>query len=217
SGLDSQIVGEPQILGQVKDAFTLALETNTTGTVLNNLFQTAFHVGKRVRNETEIGTGAVSISSAAVELANKIFSDLSKRTVLLIGAGETGELTARHLQAKNVKTLYITNRTFQKASDLAESLDGYPLPYDSFTEKIAEVDIVISATDSPDYTVDADSVRQLMPRRQNRPLFFIDIAVPRDIDPRLNKLDNVFVNYIDDLNTIVQKNVDLRKDEIPAA
>ncbi len=217
SGLDSQVIGESQILSQVKDAFTLAMEANTTGPIFNNLFQTALHVGKRVRTDTEIGARAISISSAAVELANKIFSDLSKRTVLLIGAGETGELTAQHLKARDIKTLYITNRTYTRAEEVARKLEGYPLPFDSFAEKIAEVDIVISATNSPQYTVEATTVKSLMSRRQNRPLFFIDIAVPRDIDPHLNKLDNVFVNYIDDLNTIVQKNLNLRKDEIPAA
>ncbi|HKJ69827.1 MAG TPA: glutamyl-tRNA reductase [bacterium] len=217
SGLDSQVIGESQILSQVKDAFTVAMEANTTGPIFNNLFQTALHVGKRVRTETEIGAGAISISSAAVELANKIFSDLSKRTVLLIGAGETGDLTAQHLQAKEIKTLYITNRTFSRAEEVAGKLGGYPLPFESFAEKIAEVDIVISATNSPHYIVDTDLVKPLMSRRQNRPLFFIDIAVPRDIDPQLRRIDNVFVNYIDDLNTIVQKNLNLRKEEIPAA
>jgi len=217
SGLDSQILGEPQILGQVKDAFTLATEANTTGTILNNLFQSAFHVGKRVRSETELGAGAVSVSSAAVELANKIFSDLSKRSALLIGAGETGELTARHLKSRDINTLYITNRTFDKAEALAEELDGYALPYDNYAQKIGDVDIIISATNSPEFTVTADAVKKVLPNRHHRPLFLIDIAVPRDIDPQLNKLDNVFVNDIDDLNTIVNKNLDLRRDEIPVA
>ncbi len=217
SGLDSQILGEPQILGQVKDAFTLATEANTTGTILNNLFQSAFHVGKRVRSETELGAGAVSVSSAAVELANKIFSELSQRSALLIGAGETGELTARHLKSRDIKTLYIANRTFDKAGALANELGGFALPYDNYEQKIGEVDIIISATNSPDFTVTADAVKRVLPNRHHRPLFLIDIAVPRDIDPQLNKLDNVFVNDIDDLNTIVNKNLDLRRDEIPVA
>lgn len=217
SGLDSQVLGEPQILGQVKDAYRLATEAETTGTILNNLFHTAFHVGKRVRNETELGAGAVSVSSAAVELSNKIFSDLSKRTALLIGAGETGELTARHIKSRDIKTLYITNRTFEKAEEVAEELGGYALPFDGYMDKIPEVDIIISATNSPDYTVSAEMVKSAMQKRNHKPLFLIDIAVPRDIDPSLNKLDNVFVNDIDDLNTIVNKNLDLRKEEIPAA
>jgi len=217
AGLDSQVLGEPQILGQVKDAFTIAMEANTTGPILNNLFQTAFHVGKEVRAHTEIGAGAVSVSSAAVELASKIFRDLSKRSALLIGAGETGELTARHLKSKNINTLYITNRTPEKAENLATELEGYALPFDEYLEQLAEVDIVISATNSPKYTVEAASAKPLISRRQNRPLFFIDIAVPRDIDPSLNKLDNVFVNDIEDLNIIVHKNLDLRREEIPPA
>lgn len=217
SGLDSQVLGESQILGQVKDAFTLATESDTTGPILNNLFQTAFHVGKRVRSETEIGAGAVSISSAAVELASKIFSDLSKRTALLIGAGETSELTAKYLQSKEIRTLYITNRTFERAESLAENLGGHPLPYESFARQLGDVDIVISATNAPDYTVTIDMVREIISSRNHRPLFFIDIAVPRDIDPALNKLDNVFVNHIDDLNTIVNKNLDLRREELPDA
>lgn len=217
AGLDSQVLGEPQILGQVKDAFTMAMEASTTGPVLNNLFQTAFHVGKEVRTQTEIGAGAVSVSSAAVELANKIFGDLSKRTALLIGAGETGELTARHLKAKQINTLYITNRTPDKAEKLAEELGGYALPFDRYLDKITEVDIVISATNAPHHTVEAISAKSLISKRHNRPLFFIDIAVPRDIDPALNKLDNVFVNDIEALNIIVHKNLDLRRDEIPHA
>ncbi|MCF7804043.1 MAG: glutamyl-tRNA reductase [Candidatus Marinimicrobia bacterium] len=217
SGLDSQVLGEPQILGQVKDAFRMASDMETTGTILNTLFHSAFHVGKRVRNETELGAGAVSVSSAVVELSNKIFSDLSKRTALLIGAGETGELTARHIKSRDIKTLYITNRTFEKAEKVAEELGGYALPFDSYGEKIGEVDIVISATNSPDFTVSAEMVKKVMSKRNHRPLFLIDIAVPRDIDPALNKLDNVFLNDIDDLNTIVNKNLDLRKEEIPVA
>lgn len=217
SGLDSQILGEPQILGQVKDAFTRATEADTTGTILNNLFQTAFHAGKRVRSETDLGAGAVSVSSAAVELANKIFSDLSRRSALLIGAGETGELAARHLKSRDIKTLYITNRTYEKSEALANELDGHALPFDSYHQKIGDVDIIISATNSPDYTVTAETVKSILPTRHHRPLFLIDIAVPRDIDPALNKLDNVFVNDIDDLNTIVNKNLDLRREEIPVA
>ena len=217
AGLDSQVLGEPQILGQVKDAFTMASEAGTTGTVLNNLFQSAFHAGKRVRSETELGAGAVSVSSAAVELANKIFSDLSRRSALLIGAGETGELAAKHLKSREINTLYITNRTPEKAESLAADIGGYALPFDAYEQKIGDVDIIISATNSPDYTVTADAVKRVLPTRRHRPLFLIDIAVPRDIDPALNKVDNVFVNDIDDLNTIVNKNLDLRREEIPAA
>ena len=136
---------------------------------------------------------------------------------MLIGAGETGELTARHIKSRDIKTLYITNRTFEKAESVAEELGGYALPFDSYMDKIPKVDIVISATNSPDYTVSADMVKSAMQKRNHKPLFLIDIAVPRDIDPALNKLDNVFVNDIDDLNTIVNKNLDLRKEEIPTA
>jgi glutamyl-tRNA reductase len=214
AGLDSQVLGESQILGQVKDAYSLAVEAHTTGTVLNYLFHTAFSVGKRVRTETNIGVGAVSVSSAAVELSNKIFKDLTKRTALLIGAGETGELTAKHLKAKDINTLYITNRTFEKAQRVAEDLGGYALPFDNYATKLADVDIVISATNSPNYTVDLHMVKSYRNPRKNKPLFLIDIAVPRDIDPALNKLDNVFVNDIDDLNTIVNKNLDLRREEL---
>jgi glutamyl-tRNA reductase len=204
-----------QILNQMKEGFTIAQEVHSTGIILNRLFHTAFHVGKRVRTETEITEGAVSISYAAAELATRIFEDLSKRTALLIGAGETGKLTAKHLMGRNLGTLLLANRTRQRAEDLVAQLGGRAIDYGMITQELAHADILISAVESPGYVLSAQDIRQMMKARANRPLFLIDIGVPRNIDPDANAIDNVFLHDIDALTHIVDQNLAHRRAEIP--
>ncbi|MCP2520115.1 glutamyl-tRNA reductase [SCandidatus Aminicenantes bacterium Aminicenantia_JdfR_composite] len=215
SGLDSMIVGESQILGQVKEAYALSCEAKANGIILNKLLHWTFRVGKRARTETEIGIGAVSVSSAATELAQKIFKDLSKRSALLIGAGETGELTAQHLKEKEIGELYITNRTFKKAEVLARKLKAKAIPFENMEEIFKRVDVIISSTSSKEYLITADYMKKIMNFRNYQPLFIIDISVPRDFDPKINKIYNVFLHCIDDLQKIVDKNLEKRKGEIP--
>jgi glutamyl-tRNA reductase len=215
SGLDSMIVGESQILRQVKEAYALSCEAKANGIIINKLLHWTFRVGKRARTETEIGIGAVSVSSAATELAQKIFKDLSKRAALLIGAGETGELTAQHLKEKEIGELYITNRTFKKAQILAEKLKAKAVPFENMKEIFKKVDIIISSTSSKEYLVTTDYMKKIMNFRNYQPLFIIDISVPRDFDPKINKIYNVFLHCIDDLQKIVDKNLEKRKSEIP--
>lgn len=215
SGIDSMVVGDIQILGQIKDAFNLAVESGTAGLFTNRLFQTAFRVGKRSKSETEISEGAVSISYAAVELANKIFADLSKKNALLIGVGKTGELTAKHLLSKNIGQLFVANRTRSKTEELVQKLGGVVIDFERILQELKHVDIVITSTGSPTYILRAEELRDVMRERSNEPMFIIDIAVPRDVDPAANKIENVFLHDIDALNLIVDKNLGKRKAEIP--
>ena len=215
SGLDSMVVGESQIFGQVKEAYALSCEAKANGIILNKLLHWTFRVGKRVRAETEIGIGAISVSSIATKLAQKIFKDLAKHSVLQIGAGETGELTAQHLKEKNIGELYITNRTFNKARLLAEKLKAKAVPFENMREILKKVDVVISSTSSQEYLITIDSMKKIMNLRNHRPLFIIDISVPRDFDPKINEIDNVFLHSIDDLQEIVDKNLKKRKRAIP--
>ncbi|MDI6767844.1 MAG: glutamyl-tRNA reductase [Bacteroidota bacterium] len=215
SGIDSMVLGDVQILNQMKEAFALARESKTTSLLLNRLFNTAFQVGKRVRTETEISEGAVSISYAAAELASKIFEDLTKHTALLIGAGETGELTAKHLASKNLGNLLITNRTRKRAEELAAALNGRVIDFEKLLTELSHVDIVISSVEAPTYIVSAKDIKQAMKFRANKPLFIIDIGVPRNIDPQANDIDNVFLYDIDALNHIIDNNLARRQAEIP--
>ncbi|MBI1803855.1 MAG: glutamyl-tRNA reductase [Ignavibacteriae bacterium] len=215
SGIDSMVVGDVQILNQMKEAFGIAQESRCTGIMLNRLFHTAFHVGKRARTETEIGEGAVSISYAAAELATKIFEDLSKRTALLVGAGETGKLTAKHLMSRNLGTLLLANRTRQRADDLVVQLGGRAVDYEKIVSELANVDIAISAVEAPTYILSVQEIQQIMKARSNRPLFIIDIGVPRNIDPRANSIDNVFLHDIDALNHVIDQSLAHRRAEIP--
>jgi len=215
SGIDSMVLGDVQILSQMKDAFSSAQEQHCTGTITNRLFHTAFHVGKRARTETEIGEGAVSISYAATELASKIFEDLSKRTALLIGAGDTGKLTAKHLAGRNLGQLLITNRTRSRAEELVAQLGGKVVDFERFPAELPSVDIVISSVEAPKYMLTAGDLHLVMKQRGNRPLFLIDIGVPRNIDPAANRIGNVFLHDIDALNQIVDQNLAHRKEEIP--
>ncbi len=215
SGIDSMVLGDVQILSQMKEAFTTAQELGMTDTLLNRLFHTAFHVGKRARTETEITEGAVSISYAAAELASKIFEDLSKRSALLIGAGETGELTAKHITGRNLGTLYVTNRTRQRAEDLVASLGGTVVDFQNFNDVLPRIDIIISSVEAPAFVLTHNDIRQAMKQRGNKPLFIIDIGVPRNVDPAANTIGNVFLHDIDALNHIIDHNLAHRKAEVP--
>jgi glutamyl-tRNA reductase len=206
-------MGEPQILGQIKEAYRDATQEKTSGVILNRLMHRAFHVAKRVRTETGVSDSAVSISYAAVELAKKIFFDLGGKRVLLIGAGEMAELAARHLMNHGVKTITVANRTFQRAVEVARLFNGSPVSFEEINAQILETDIVITSTASSEYVISHDLVKGSLRKRRNRPLFFIDIAVPRDVEPKVNDLDNVYVYDIDDLKGVIQVNLAQRKEE----
>jgi glutamyl-tRNA reductase len=213
SSLDSLIMGETQILGQVKDAYRQSLEKNYTGAILNRLLHRSFRTAKRVRTETAIAVNPVSVSYAAVELAKKIFGSLAGKRVLLIGAGEMAELTGMHLLGSGVEEIIIANRSQAQAAILAEKFHGEAVPLDALAEKLVDVDIVISSTGAPSYIITADLIRQLHQRRKNRLLFLIDIAMPRDIDPAADRVENVYLYNIDNLQDIVDENMKTRKKE----
>ncbi len=217
SSLDSMVVGEPQILGQVKDAFSCAANAQATGNVLNRLLHKAFSVAKRVRSETRIATSAVSISFAAVELARKIFGELEGKTVMLIGAGEMAELAARHLLNNGVEHIIVANRTYERAVKLAEEFRGAAVPFEELHQQMELADIVISSTGAPNIVIDRKMVQGVIKRRRNRPMFFIDIAVPRDIDPSVNGIENVYAYDIDDLEGVVEANIKARSKEAAKA
>lgn len=213
ASLDSMIVGEPQILGQLKQAYKDATEKKTTGIFLNRLFHKSFSVAKRIRTETNIGGSAVSISYAAVQLAKKIFGELNGKSVMLVGAGEMAELAAEHLVAQGVARVVVANRTFERAAKLARQFNGTAVGLDELVSQLGEVDILISSTGASGLILMKDEVKPIMRQRMNRPLFLIDIAVPRDLDPQLNDLDNVYLYDIDDLNTVVEVNKSERDKE----
>jgi glutamyl-tRNA reductase len=213
SGLDSMIVGEPQILGQVKDAYRLATSHGAAGFFLNKVFHRTFTVAKRVRSETRIGYNPVSISSMAVELSKKIFLDLSRKKILVIGAGEMCEIALKHFKKEGLNEIYITNRTFQGARQLAEEYVGTPCPFNEMPDFLTKVDMVLSSTGSEVPIIDKNLVLAAMKKRKNRPLFFIDIAVPRDVDPEVNKIENVYLYDIDDLKDLSQRHLSDRLKE----
>jgi len=213
SSLDSMVVGEPQILGQVKEAYRMATETHSSGVVLNRLLHRAFFVAKKVRNETGIGDHAVSISYAAIELARKIFGSLEGKKVLLIGAGEMAELAVEHLIQNRAGEILVANRTFHRAVDVAGRFNGSAISIEEIAASLKTVDIIISSTGSPDFMVTKLKVKESMRSRRNRPIFFIDIAVPRDIDPDINRLNNAYVYDIDDLKGVIEENIDERANE----
>ncbi|OGQ87634.1 MAG: glutamyl-tRNA reductase [Deltaproteobacteria bacterium RIFOXYD12_FULL_56_24] len=206
TSLDSMVVGEPQILGQLKQAYREALEQKTTGVILNRLLHKSFSVAKRVRTETNIGGSAVSISYAAVQLAKKILGNLQDKSVLLVGAGEMAELAAEHLVRQGIGRVIVANRTLERAALLARRFNGTAVGLAELTTQLAEVDILVSSTGATDLILTKDQVKPLMRQRKNRPLFLIDIAVPRDLDPELNELDNVYLYDIDDLKNVVDVN-----------
>ncbi|MDE2832822.1 MAG: glutamyl-tRNA reductase [Gemmatimonadota bacterium] len=212
-GLDSMVMGEPQIAGQVKEAGAAALSMGTSKTVLNRLFRAATEVSKRARTETEIATGAVSISFAAVELAKKIFGNLEGHTALVLGAGEMSELTARHLADNGVKSLLVTSRTLARAQDLAMRVGGRAISWDDGVGNLHGADVVISSTSAETYVLERPHVAAAMQKRNNRSMFLIDIAMPRDIDPAVGDLYNVFLYDLDDLESVVGANLEKRKIE----
>ncbi|MBM9613369.1 glutamyl-tRNA reductase [Desulfobulbus rhabdoformis] len=213
ASLDSMIVGEAQILGQLKEAYRHATDADSTGFILNKLLHKSFSVAKRVRTETRIGASAVSISYAAVELARKIFGDLHDKKVMLVGAGEMAELAAEHLVGQGVSEVVVANRTLQRAVNLARCYKGRAVSLEELLEQLQQVDIIISSTGAPELILRREDVRPVMRGRRNRPLFFIDIAVPRDLDPAINELDNVYLYDIDDLNNVVEMNKSERDKE----
>jgi glutamyl-tRNA reductase len=213
SSLDSLVMGETQILGQVKDAYRQALAQNATGVVLNRLMHCSFRAAKRVRSETAIAVNPVSVSFAAVELAKKIFGSLTGKKILLIGAGEMAELTGMHLISNGAEEIIVANRSLAQAELLAEKFHGEAVSLDALEEKLIEADIVISSTGAPAYIVTADLIRKIHHQRRNRLLFLIDIAVPRDIEPAASSLENVYLYNIDNLQDIVDENMNVRKKE----
>jgi glutamyl-tRNA reductase len=217
SSLDSMVVGEPQILGQIKAAYTLATESKTSGLILHRLLHRAFSVAKRVRTETRIGNSAVSVSSVAVELAERIFGSLEQRTILLIGAGEMCELAARHLMAGGAEKILVTNRTYDRALSLARQFDGEAIHFEDMGQGLRKADIVISATDATQYLIDCEQMVRVMKERKQRPIFFIDIADPRDIAPEVGDLENIYLYNIDDLQKVANENIKDREKETQKA
>jgi len=213
SSLDSMVMGEPQILGQVKDAYRLCVKQKASGVILNKLLHHAFRVAKRVRTETAIASNAVSVSFAAVALAKKIFGALNGKRVLIVGAGEMAELAARHLMDGGVERMIFTNRTYENAVRLANDFHGIPVEFELLDEQLGDVDIVISSTGSPDCIISEDMIAGALRRRKNRLLFLIDVAVPRDIDPAAGEIDNVYLYNVDDLQGIVDQNTQGRLEE----
>ncbi|MBM3761081.1 MAG: glutamyl-tRNA reductase [Acidobacteria bacterium] len=207
SSLDSMVVGEPQILGQLKDAYSLAKEMGTVSSHLEQLVTRAFHVAKRVRSETEIGESAVSVSYAAVELARDIFGNLAGSKVMLIGAGKMSELAARHLRNTGAKQIYVTNRTYDRAVELAKLFDGWIVDFASFRQTLPSVDIIITSTGAREPILTREDMRVVMKARRNKPVFIVDIAVPRNVEPAVNEIDNVFLYDIDDLQKVVERNL----------
>ncbi|MEC7785627.1 MAG: glutamyl-tRNA reductase [Nitrospinota bacterium] len=217
SSLDSMVLGEAQILGQVKDAYSTARSFSSTGMVLNQLFEKAFNVAKKVREETGISERGVSISSAAVELAKKIFEDLENHSVMLVGTGEMAELAAKHLISYGVKTVFVASRTYERAAALAKSLNGCALDFESFKEEMHRADIIITSTAAPTFIVNEEMISTAIQKRKNKPIFLIDIAVPRDIAPEVNELENVYLYDIDDLQNVVNANMEERQKEAESA
>ena len=217
SSLDSLVLGEAQILGQLKDAFDIALKTKTTSTILNKLIKKAISVAKRVRTETRLAEGAVSISSAAVELAKKIFGVLDGKHVMLLGAGEMAELAAQHLLGNGVKNIMVANRTYERAEELAKEFKGDAIRFEHFPDALVMTDIVICATGAPQYVVSRDMIAKVIKERRHKPIFMIDISNPRNIDPDVDKIDNVYLYDIDDLQSKVDVNTEGRAREADKA
>ncbi|MCD1258156.1 glutamyl-tRNA reductase [Paenibacillus athensensis] len=213
SGLDSMVIGETQILGQVRDAFLLSQSLKGTGSFFNMLFKQAVTLAKRAHAETGISDNPVSVSYAAVELGKRIFGSYASKTVMIIGAGKMSELTVKHLYASGAGRVLVVNRTWERAVDLAAKFNGIPCPMEQLLERLAEVDIVISSTGARDYVLTKEHVQSVLQKRKSRPLFMMDIAVPRDLDPQISSLSNVFLYDIDDLQAIVDNHLQARQRE----
>ena len=214
SGLDSMVLGETEILGQLKQAYDLALKHKCTGGRLNKAFQRAFNVAKHIRTETNIQRGSISVASVSVELAEKIFDTLKEHQVMVIGAGDTSEKTARALLSRGAKGIVVTNRTVEKAEAIAHELGGRAIGFDQWEQEFANIDIAISSTSAPNYVITRQKLEPLMKSRRNRPLLLVDIAVPRDIDPDVNQMDNVYLYNVDDLQTIANEYLQQRREEV---
>ncbi len=210
ASLDSMVVGEPQILGQLKAAYAIARAEGTVGGLLEMVVTRAFNVAKRVRTETGIGQMAVSVSYAAVELARKIFGSLKGQTVMIIGSGKMGELAAKHLRRSGASRILVTNRTWDRAEELARMFDGKAVEYHKFISALPEVDIVIASSGAPHFILNREDMQRVISLRRNRPMFLVDIAVPRNIDPRVNEIDGVFLYDVDDLSGVVNANIQER-------
>ena len=215
TGIDSLLIGDNQVFKQVKDSFQIAEETQFAGYIMHRIFDAAIRTGKRAISETSISEGAVTVSYAAVQLTEKIFSNLSKKSALVIGTGETGEIAAKHLSEKGIGSLSVTNRTQEKAEKLAEKLNAKVIPFTEFRDSIYKFDIIISATASPEILIKKDDIRNALKKRSNNSMILMDIAVPRDIDPETKKIDYIFYHDLDSLNIIVEQNLAKRKSEIP--
>ncbi len=214
SGLDSMVLGETEILGQIKKAYNHSLEGHFSGRILNRVFQNAFSVAKKIRTETSIQRGSVSVGSVAVDLAVKIFDDLKGRKVMVIGAGDTSEKTARALLSRGAHSIFVTNRSYERASKLASELDGIAIHFDEWEKNSPQVDIIVSSTSAPHYVIDRQRLEPMMSKRKGRPLLLVDIAVPRDIDPDCAMIDGVFCYNIDDLQAIADHSMKLRQKEV---
>ena len=217
SGLDSMILGEPQILGQLKDAYRAAQQAGTVGSQLNRLFQTTFSVAKRVRTETAIGASAVSVASAGIQLARRIFTGFERHTALLVGAGDMIELAARHLHAQKIGNMIIANRSLDRAQRLAAAFKASAISLDALDAHLAQADIVVSSTASPGHVIGLEATRTAIAERRRRPVFMLDLAVPRDIDPRVAGLEDVYLYTIDDLREVIDENIKARQEEADAA
>jgi glutamyl-tRNA reductase len=211
SGLDSMVLGEPQILGQLKDAYRVAQEAGTTGPILNRLFQSAFSVAKRVRTETKIGANAVSVASAAVAMARTVFASFENRTALFVGAGETVALAARHLHADGLRRMIIANRSIDRARELAAEFHGFAIGLDEIPNHLKEADIVVASTAAPHSIITRHMTEQALRARKRRPMFMVDIAVPRDIDADVAELEDVYLFTVDDLQSVVNENIEGRR------
>jgi glutamyl-tRNA reductase len=211
SGLDSMVLGEPQILGQLKDAYRAAQEAGTTGPMLNRIFQAAFSVAKRVRTETQIGANAVSVASAAVAMARNVFASFENRTALMVGAGETIALAARHLHADGLRRMIIANRSIDRARELAAEFQGFAIGLEDIPAHLREADIVVASTASPNAIITREMTAGALRARRRRPIFMVDIAVPRDIEPEVAELEDVYLFTVDDLTTVVNENMEGRR------
>jgi glutamyl-tRNA reductase len=211
SGLDSMVLGEPQILGQLKDAYRTAQETGTTGPLLNRLFQATFSVAKRVRTDTQIGANAVSVASAAVAMAKTVFASFENRTALMVGAGETIALAARHLHADGLRRMIVANRSIDRARELAAEFQGFAIGLDDIPAHLREADIVVASTASPNAIITREMAAQALRARKRRPIFMVDIAVPRDIEPDVAELEDVYLFTVDDLQSVVNENMENRR------
>lgn len=216
SGLESMVLGETEIFGQVKRAYEAAARSGTTGRILNRLFQKAFHVGKHVRSATAITRGCVSVGSVAVDLAQQIFGELDGRRIMILGAGETSERTAWSFQSRGARQLFVSNRSFERATQLAEAIGGRAIRFDDWEEEFRDLDILVSSTSAPHAIVTRAKLEPMLRMRRDRPLFIIDLAMPRDVDPAVHDMDGVYVYDLDSLRAIAGRTLEARRQEADA-